>query len=367
MRVVSSQLSVDHGSVRDAVMRMDDVAARLDSLRRLVDQSHIPHLAFGLVGEGARHNYATSLADELDNLATGIDRARTYADNLHKSADRYLGVEDANVRAVLYDIGWIPDSQGAFKPQQPPSTPAATSPVPATGSSADLMAVPATATLVGSGATAVAALGMATAANLKACAGMSALTIGTALAWGAVVWSDDGSIDRALRNWDQVAREARALFGSDVKGVRQALQATWQGTAATSADGRMLEFVIAGMALADRAERRVTTLREMINQLIWIHRIAFVISALMVVATVAALWSAGWSLTAAAAYAQTLIWVVALIEGLFLSYGMIAMWGDSQDGFALKGADSGSAAQAVAVVTPSKSRRNQKAPPPFSF
>ncbi|MFB9835505.1 hypothetical protein ACFFNX_25310 [Actinoallomurus acaciae] len=345
---------------------MDDVAARLDSLRRLVDQSHIPHLAFGLVGESVRHNYAISLADELDNLATGIDRARTHADDLHRSADRYMGVEDANVRAVLHDIGWIPDSQGAFKLRQPPSPPAAT-PVPATGSSADLMAVPATAALAGSGATAVAALGMATAANLKASAGMSALTIGTALAWGAVVWSDDGSIDRALRNWDQVAREARALFGSDVTGVRRALQTAWQGTAATSADGRMLEFVIAGMALADRAERRVTTLRDMISQLIWIHRIAFAISALMVVATVAALWSAGWSLTAAAAYAQTLIWAVALIEGVFLSYGMIALWGDSQEGFALKGADDGSATQAVAVVTPSRSRRNQKAPPPFSF
>ncbi|GLY76853.1 type VII secretion target [Actinoallomurus iriomotensis] len=366
---MSSELSVDHVQVRNAVMRMDDVAGTLDSLRRLVDQSDIPHLAFGLVGEGARHNYTVSRADELDNLAAGIDKAQTYADNLHKSADLYLGVEDTNVRAVLYDIGWIPDSHGAYKPR-PPTPPATTSPAPKISSPADLMAVPASAAVGGSGALVVAALGTATAANLKASAGMSALTIGAALAWGAVVWSDDGSIDRALQNWDQVAREARALFGSDVNGVRQALQASWQGIAANSADGRMLEFVIAGMALADRAERRVETLRDMISQMITIHRLALVISMLMVVASVFAFWTAGASLAAAATYAQTLVWVVTVIEGLFLSWGMVAMWGDSEEGFALKGTDNGSAAQAVSVLTPpghSRNKKPQKAPPPFSF
>jgi hypothetical protein len=349
---------------------MDEVAGRLHSLRELVDRTHLPHLAFGVVGEGARHNYTTSLQDELANLATGIEKAQTYADDLLKSADRYRGVEDANVRAVLHDIRWITEPGEGSVPPRPSSVPAATTPLPRIGSSADLMAVPAVAALAGSGAAAVAALGMATAANLRACAGMSALTIGTAITWATVVWSDDGSIDRALRNWDQVAREARALFGSDVKGVRAALQTAWQGAAASSADTRLLEFVIAGMALADRAERRVTTLRQMIGQLIWIHRIAFVISTLMVAATIAATWSAGLSLAVVATYAQTLIWVVAAIEGLFLSFGMIAMWGDSEDGFALKGADSGSAAEAVSVLTPpgsARSRRDRKAPPPFSF
>jgi hypothetical protein len=348
---------------------MVDVAARLDSLRKLIDeQSYIPHLAFGAVGEGARHNYAVSREDELANLAVGIKTAQAYVDNLHKSAKRYLSAEDANVDAVLYDIGWIPDSRGVFRAPQPPPASPATPPTPATGSPADLAAVPAAAALVGSGAMFIAELGAATAANLKACAGMSALTIGTAIAWGSVVWSDDGSIDRALQTWDRVAREARALFGSDVAGLRRALQTTWQGATAASADSRILEFIIAGMALADRAERRVATLREMIDQLVWIHRIAFVVSALMLLATATAVWSAGGSILAAAAvYAPWLAWAVAAIEGLFLSWGMIAMWGDSQDGFALRGADSGSAAEAVAVVAPSKGRRNQKSPPPFSF
>jgi hypothetical protein len=363
--VPPAHLSVDRGSLRDAAVDIDGVAARLESLRTAVDeQAYIPHLAFGLVGEGARHNYAISREDELVNLAAGVRTARTYADDLHRTAGRYLSAEDANVRSVLQHIGWLP---GAVSPA--PASPAPAAP-PSIGSAADLMAVPAVTTLAGAGAAFVAGLGVATAANLKACAGMSALTIGTALAWATVVWSDDGSIDQALRTWDQVAGEARALFGSDVAGVRQALGTVWQGTGATSADGRILEFIIAGMALADRAERRASTLREMINTLVWIHRIAFVISTLMLVATIAALWSFGGSLLAAGAYAPWLTWAVAFIEGLFLSYGMVAMWGVSQEGFALKETASGSAAEAVTAVTPSHSRasrKNQKAPPPFNF
>jgi hypothetical protein len=49
---------------------------------------------------------------------------------------------------------------------------------------------------------------------------------------------------------------------------------------------------------------------------------------------------------------------------------MVAMWGASQEGFALKETASGSAAEAVTAVTPSHSRasrKNQKAPPPFNF
>jgi hypothetical protein len=370
MRVVPAKLSVDHGSVRDGAVSLDEVAERLESLRKLVDQSHIPPLALGVVGEGARYNYAVSLQDELANLATGIEKARTHAGNLIRSADHYQGVEDANVRAVLRDIHWIADPGGDSTSPPPPSSSAETAAIPAIKSPADLMTEVATAELLGYGAAAVVALGMATEANLRACAGMSALTIGTALAWETVVWADDGSVDRALRNWEQVAGEARALFGSDVKGVRQALQTAWQGTAASSADARLLEFVIAGMAFADRAERRVTTLRQLIGQLVWVHRIAFVVSTLMLVATISAIWSAGLSLAAVVTFAQTLTWAVAAIEGLLLSYGMIAMWGDAEQGFELKGADSGSTAEAVSVLTPPGSARfrpDRKAPPPFSF
>jgi hypothetical protein len=226
----------------------------------------------------------------------------------------------------------------------------------------------AAAAVVGSGAMKIVALGAETAANLKACAGISALTIGAATMWATAVSSDDGSIDNALQTWDQVAKKARALFGSDVAAVRQALQTAWHGAAATSADGRILEFVVAGMALTDRAERRMATLREMIDELIWIHRLAFAVSTLMLVVVVAGIWSVGM-VVFAAVYAEWFVFAVFAIEGLLMSWGLIAMWDQSQEGFALKGADHGSAAEAVAVVTPSRSTRNRKAPPPphFSF
>jgi hypothetical protein len=366
--VVVPDLSVHRDSLQDGAARMDDVAATLDSLRTLIDDhSYLPLLAFGSIGEGARYNYTVSREDELANLATGVSTAHTFAGHLRTSHAQYLSAEDANVRAVLYDRGWLPDSHGAFKaPPVVDDNPTTTA--PAIGMPADLTAIPATAALVSSGAMKIAEIGAATAANLKACAGMSALTIGAAAAWATVVWSNDGSIDQAVQTWDQVAKQARAIFGSDVTAVRKALQTAWHGNAAATADGRILEFVIAGMALADRAERRVAALRELISELIAVHWLAFGLSTAMLVTVVAGILSVG--LTAfTAMYADWFAWAVALIDGLLMSWGMVALWDQSQDGFALRGADDGSAAQAVAVtpVRPSRSATNPNVPPPFSF
>ncbi|GAA3166949.1 hypothetical protein [Nonomuraea roseoviolacea] len=103
--------------------------------------------------------------------------------------------------------------------------------------------------------------------NIAATRAFSWSAIAGGLAWSVVVVPSDEDIDRAVTGWNSIANQCAMLFGYDTGPVREAIAAAWSGAAMEAADARMVEFVAAGVHLAERTRRLTQALEQTVRDL----------------------------------------------------------------------------------------------------
>ncbi|MEV0203455.1 hypothetical protein [Nonomuraea sp. NPDC050691] len=103
--------------------------------------------------------------------------------------------------------------------------------------------------------------------NIATVKAFSWTVVAAGLAWLAVVVPSDEDIDRAIAGWTDVADRCGELFGHDTGPVREAIAAAWAGPAMEAADARLVEFIAAGVHVADRTRRLAQALIRTVRDL----------------------------------------------------------------------------------------------------
>ncbi|MER5325389.1 hypothetical protein [Streptosporangium roseum] len=129
----------------------------------------------------------------------------------------------------------------------------------------------------------------ATQANLARAKAFSWAAMAGGLVWTAMIIPSDEDLDRAVAGWGELAYYCGEAFGHDTGLVREAITAAWAGPAMDAADARLVEFVAAGVHLAERVRRLSDALSDTVEDLDRIHKVALVFS----VASLGAIAGAG--------------------------------------------------------------------------
>lgn len=129
----------------------------------------------------------------------------------------------------------------------------------------------------------------ATQANLARAKTFSWAVMAGGLVWTAMIIPSDEDLDRAVAGWSELAYYCGEAFGHDTGLVREAIAAAWAGPAMDAADARLVEFVAAGVHLAERVRRLSDALSDTVEDLDRIHKVALVFS----VASLGAIVGAG--------------------------------------------------------------------------
>lgn len=117
-----------------------------------------------------------------------------------------------------------------------------------------------------------------TQANLARAKAFSWAAMAGGLAWTVMVVPSDEDLDRAVAGWKELAYDCGEVFGHDTGLVREAVAAAWAGPAMEAADARLVEFVAAGVHLAERVRRLSDALSDTVEDLARIHKVALVFS-----------------------------------------------------------------------------------------
>ncbi|MEU7989368.1 hypothetical protein AB0B56_31335 [Streptosporangium canum] len=117
-----------------------------------------------------------------------------------------------------------------------------------------------------------------TQANLARAKTFSWAAMAGGLAWTVMVVPSDEDLDRAVAGWEKLAYDCGEVFGHDTGLVREAVAAAWAGPAMEAADARLVEFVAAGVHLAERIRRLSDALSDTVEDLARIHKVALVFS-----------------------------------------------------------------------------------------
>jgi hypothetical protein len=117
-----------------------------------------------------------------------------------------------------------------------------------------------------------------TQANLARAKAFSWAVMAGGLVWTAMIVPSDEDLDRAVAGWKELAYECGEAFGHDTGLVREAIAAAWAGPAMEAADARLVEFVAAGVHLAERVRRLSDALSDTVEDLARIHKVALVFS-----------------------------------------------------------------------------------------
>ncbi|GAA3166943.1 hypothetical protein [Nonomuraea roseoviolacea] len=122
--------------------------------------------------------------------------------------------------------------------------------------------------------------------NITTAKTFSWTAVAAGLAWSAVVVPSDEDVDRAIAGWIEIADRCGALFGHDTGPVREAIAAAWAGPAMEAADARIVEFVAAGVHVAERTRRLAQALMQTVRDLDRIFMAALVFSGVSAAAIV---------------------------------------------------------------------------------
>ncbi|MET8386740.1 hypothetical protein ABZV14_27450 [Streptosporangium canum] len=117
-----------------------------------------------------------------------------------------------------------------------------------------------------------------TQANLARAKAFSWAVMAGGLAWTVMIVPSDEDLDRAVEGWEKLAYDCGEVFGHDTGLVREAIAAAWAGPAMEAADARLVEFVAAGVHLAERVRRLSDALSDTVEDLARIHTVALVFS-----------------------------------------------------------------------------------------
>ncbi|MER5418839.1 hypothetical protein [Streptosporangium roseum] len=117
-----------------------------------------------------------------------------------------------------------------------------------------------------------------TQANLARAKAFSWAAMAGGLAWTVMIVPSDEDLDRAVAGWKQLAYDCGEAFGHDTGLVREAVAAAWAGPAMEAADARLVEFVAAGVHLAERVRRLSDALSDTVEDLARIHKVALAFS-----------------------------------------------------------------------------------------
>ncbi|WP_031168235.1 hypothetical protein [Streptosporangium roseum] len=128
-----------------------------------------------------------------------------------------------------------------------------------------------------------------TQANLVRAKAFSWAVMAGGLAWTVMIVPSDEDLDRAVAGWGELAYYCGEVVGHDTGLVREAIAAAWAGPAMDAADARLVEFVAAGVHLAERVRRLSDALSDTVEDLDRIHKAALVFS----IASLGAIMGAG--------------------------------------------------------------------------
>ncbi|MFI6598173.1 hypothetical protein ACIBHX_18100 [Nonomuraea sp. NPDC050536] len=263
--------AVSPESVRDAGISFHHVA---ESFNFCQAPPPLHPFALSVVGEFCRHTHEHIRAEVEKQLQYGRAEAEAIGETFGKTASTYVEPESAAVRNLLNVAGMVGDRAqpelhlphgGTGKHSIDRSL---SIPTGLLGSTVGFLEAGMKHLAIQEFKANPAARGQATLRTLIA-ARTFALSLAAAVSlWAATIIPSDENVGRTVDDWSRLAETLARTFGSDFDGIKKALaQVGWSGAARDTADGRITEFVAAGIHLTEMSARVSRALNDLMETL----------------------------------------------------------------------------------------------------
>ncbi|WP_214323169.1 hypothetical protein [Nonomuraea sediminis] len=293
--------AVSHEDLTDAGISFHHVAEQFNYCQ---PPPPLHPFALSVVGEFCRHTHERIRAEVEQQLQYGQAEAKAIGEKFGKTAYSYVEPESANVKNLLDVAGMVggrpqPDLHLPHDGRDTPTGGVDRSPVIPLGLlSGTLAFVEARIKhlAVKEFTANPAAKSQATLRALIGARNFSIAVGAAATLWGATVIPSDDNVGRTVDDWSRLAQALARIFGSDFDGTERALaEVGWSGAARDSADGRITEFVAAGIHLTQMSARVSRGLNDLMEAMDDLHgkvldAALLMLAAIMAAGAAAAIW-----------------------------------------------------------------------------